>query len=461
VAIRTGRGWLRTIALLGAIGAAACIDGVGPRPRPGTTDPDDGPGNTRAEFQWFETQPRVIELNATDSVTVNVSVSGTPRSVYLVMRSGQPVELRRVDDLYRGRLAVSNLMFGYRPGDLRQTVAFIEISTGESISEHRVVMNVKDETVPNINVTAVSPGIQMSDHVLNIRHDGIAPGSPVPASIIRAFYNSFPDIFHFIAVVEPVTSNKPIFYTAVRNNTDGIGLAPFDNGATYGSATTLEGLIQYPNASDLDLARTDNIHEIAHRWMNYLEHSLLSPARPHWPLSTLAHGITGWKDPVTGGRLLFPYDLTQQGNGTFAVRVTETPRQFNDMELYLMGLLSPDSVRPHVVFADQNQQSQLRDGGILHGPVDTVRIEHIIATNGVRSPAAGIAPREFRMGTIVLTRGGILTRQEMAFFEHMAVRGEQSLPLPFANGITRGTTQPFFLATGGRASLSTRIRLLQ
>ena len=455
------RAFLRSLVLLGSIGAAGCIDGIGPRPRPGTIDPDDKPGNGRAEFQWFETQPRVIDLGVTDSVTVNVSVSGTPRSVHLVMRSGQPIELRRVDDLYRGRLAVNNLMFGYRLGDLHQTVAFIEISTADSISEHRVVMNVRDETVPFINVTAISPGIQMSDHVLNIRYDGVAPGSPLPASIVRTFYNSFPDDFHFIAVVEAVTSNKPMFYTAVRNNTGGIGLAPFDNGATYGSATTLEGIIQYPNATDLDLARTDNIHEIAHRWMNYLEQPVLSPGRPHWPLSTLAHGITGWKDPASGGRLLFPYDLTQLSNGTFAVRVTETPRLFNDMELYLMGLLPPDSVQPHIVFADQNQQSQLRDGGILRGQVDTVRIAQVIATNGARTPAAGTAQREFKMATIVLTRGGILTREEFAFFEHVAARGEKTLALPFANGITRGTTQPFFLATGGRATLSTRIRGLR
>ena len=459
--MRMAGGWVRSILLLASISASGCIDGVGPRPRPGTTDPDDEPGGGNVAFQWFETQPRVIDLGATDSVTVNVSVSGTPRSVFLFMRSGQPVELQRVDDLYRARLAVSNLMFGYRPGDLRQTVAFIEISNGTSTSEHRVVMNVKDETVPNVNIVAIAPGIQRSEHVLNIRYDGVAPGSPVPASIIRTFYNSFPDVFHFVAVVEPVTSNKPMFYTAVRNNTGGIGLDPFDNGAAYGSATTLEGIIQYPNPFDLDLARTDNIHEMAHRWMNYLEHPLLSPGRPHWPLSTLAHGITGWRDPVSGGRLLFPYDLTQQSNGTFAVRVTETPRLFNDMELYLMGLLPPDSVRPHVVFADQNQQSQLRDGGILRGPVDTVRIAQVIATNGVRTPAAGAALREFKMATIVLTRGGVLTRQELSFFEHVAARGEQSLPLPFSNGITRGTTQPFFLATGGRASLSTNIRGLQ
>jgi hypothetical protein len=130
------------------------------------------------------------------------------------------------------------------------------------------------------------------------------------------------------------------------------------------------------------------------------------------------------------------------------------------MELYLMGLLPPDSVRPHVVFADQNQQSQLRAGGILRGRVDTVRVAHVIATDGVRTPAARQS-QEFRMATIVLTRGGILTRQEFDFFEYVAARGELRVPVVASNGITRGTTQPFFLATGGRATLSTRIRGLQ
>jgi hypothetical protein len=299
VTIRMAGGRLRTLVLLAATGASGCMDGVGPRPRPGTTAPDDpGSGGTVA-FQWFETQPRVIDVGAPDSVTINVSVSGAPRFVSLVMRSGQIVEMRRVGDLYTGRLPVGSLMFGYRAGDLRQTVAFIEISNGTSITEHRIVMNVKDETVPTINATAITPGIQMSDHVLNIRYDGVDAGAPLPASIIQTFYNAFPDDFHFIALVEPVASNKPIFYTAVRNHTEGIGLDLFDNGAAYGSSTTLEGIIQYPNATDLDLARTDNIHEIAHRWMNHLADPLVSPTRPHWPLSTLAYGITGGKDPAS------------------------------------------------------------------------------------------------------------------------------------------------------------------
>lgn len=449
-------------AVIAAIAIAGCVDGIGPRPRPGTIDPGEEPGGGgHASLRWFELSPRVITEGTTDSVTVRASVSGTPGSVLLLMRSGQPVEMRPVDGLYTARLPVLGLMFGYRTGDLHQVGALIQVTAGDSVAEHPVVLNVKDASVPVTNVSPIEPGIQMSEHVLNIRHDGVSPGTPVPASVIRTFYNSFPDDYQFITIIESVQSGQPTFYTMVRNNTGGIGLAPFNNGTTYGSPNKLEGIIQFPDASDFDLARTDNIHEIAHRWMNYLENPPLSQARPHWPLSTLAAGIMGRHDAVTGGSSPFPFRLTQRADGEYDVATIGIPRAFNDLELYLMGLLPPDSVQPHVVFAIQNQPTELRNGGILRGATNTVRIEEIIATNGPRIPASNVAPRDIRIATIVLTRGGILTRHELDFYEHMAARGEARAELLFSNGVTRAMTQPFFLATGGRATLSTRLNSLR
>lgn len=451
---------LAALALIGVV-VAGCIDGIGPRPRPGTDEAGEpGNGGGSSVLHWFEMRPRVITQGTTDSVTLTVSVTGTPQFVTVQTRTGQPVDLQRVGDLYMARVPAANLLIGYRVGDLHQLGGLIQI-VSDSVREYALVVNVKDETVPNANLATIAPGMQRSDHVVNMRHDGIAAGSPVPASVIRSFYNFFPDEFDFIAVTEPVRSARPMFYSMIRNNVRGIGLDLLDTGAGFGSAARLQGIIQFPDHAELDLARTDNIHEIAHQWMNYLEHPLLSPARTHWPLSTLAQGVMGRRHPVTGNAVAFPFDLTERADGTFLVSQTATPRFFNDMELYLMGLLPPDSVQPHVVFADQNQQSQLRNGGILRGRVDTVRIADVIETNGPRIPAANTDQNNLRIATIVLTRGGILTRHELDFFEHVAVRGESRVPLIFSNGMIRGFTQPFFLATGSRATLGTSVRGLQ
>lgn len=457
--MRTRQSTFAVLALVGVI-TAGCIDGIGPRPRPGAIDETDPGSNGRATLQWYEMVPRVITHNDTDSVTLNVSVSGTPNFVTVQMRTGQPVELTRSGGVYTGRLPANNLLFGYRVGDLHQLAGVIKI-TSDSVREHAFIANVKDATVPNATVLTVQPGVQMTEHVVNIRHDAIATGSPVPVSVIRTFYNSFPDDFHFLAVVEAVRSERPTFYTTVRNNTGGIGQAAFNNGAAYGSVATLEGIIQFPDDAEIDLARTDNIHEIAHRWMNYLEQPLVSQARTHWPLSSLAYGIMGWKHPVTGDPAVFPFDMTPRVDGTWALTNRETPRHFNDLELYLMGLLPPDSVQPHVVFANQHQLGEVRAGGILRGRVDTLRIADVIATNGPRTPTTISSKRDFRLGTIVLSRGGVLTRHELDFFEHVAARGEAPNALQFSNGVTRAFTQPFVLATGGRARLQTRLRNLQ
>jgi len=55
----------------------------------------------------------------------------------------------------------------------------------------------------------------------------------------------------------------------------------------------------------------------------------------------------------------------------------------------------------------------------------------------------------------VLSAGGLLSPSEMAFFDHMAARGEARVELPFTAGLSSGITKPFYLATGERGTLST------
>jgi hypothetical protein len=59
------------------------------------------------------------------------------------------------------------------------------------------------------------------------------------------------------------------------------------------------------------------------------------------------------------------------------------------------------------------------------------------------------------MASIILSVGGLLTADEMTFFDHMSARGQATSELPFTSGFLSGTTKPFFLATDGRATIST------
>jgi hypothetical protein len=408
---------------------------------------------------WFETQPRIISEGSPDSVDLNVAVTEAVAAVRFRPRSGPSIELRRITaSLYSARLNPATLLFGYRVGDLHQAAGVLEVIGGDQTQEHIVVANVKDASVPTVNVSTLTPGVQTTEHVLNIRHDALNPGGEVAAAVVRTLYDHLADDYSFVAVIEQVDSPKDPFFLAVRNNITGLGLPTLDRGATYGSAARLEGIIHYPRQSDFDPAETDDLHEIAHRWINYSTQPLLTAGRPHWPLSSISHGIMGWHDPVTNAAAPFPFEITPLSDGTHRLSATDSPRSFNDVELYFMGLLPADSVRTHFVFVNQNQTAQVRNNGILVGAVDSIRVEDIIARDGERAPSAATAPREFRIATVVLSSGGMLSQQEMSFFEHMAARGEQRVALPYSDGLIRGTTLPFFIATGGRGTLVTRLR---
>ena len=161
--------------------------------------------------------------------------------------------------------------------------------------------------------------------------------------------------------------------------------------------------------------------------------------------------------PGSGAGGTFPFDFVEQPDGTFLVQRAELSKQFNDLELYLMGLLPAEEVSGGRVFLNRDQFDQLRVGGVLEGPVETVTIEDIVAFQGPRVPAAGEARTGFHMASIVLSSDRLLSDDEMAFFDHMAARGEALTELPFTSGRASGITKPFFVATRGQGTLSTTI----
>lgn len=370
-------------------------------------------------------------------------------------------ELARVGDgLYRARLPVSAVIFNYQPGDLRNTAGFIEVFTGAQVQQVPVSVNVRDPAIPTVQRLSLAPQVQATSHVVNIRYDSIFLDGEVPPSVIRTLYQFFPDHFDFISVLGQVQSPHPLFYLAVRNNIRGLGLQTFARAETYGT-TNLSGILHFPDDAFFDPAETSVLHELSHRWMQFSNQPGLRDRRPHFPISTLAIGITGFdgEDPVTGEPYVFRWQLTPEPNGAYRVtRMPDRPRTYNDLELYLMGLLPPDSVGTHVVFTNQNQLNELRHNGLLAGPTEVVEAETWIAREGARDPAYPNTQRSFRMATVVLSRGRLLTPQELSFYHALALRAESRDPLPAIRLTTRFTTLPFYLATGGRAELVTRLQ---
>ena len=422
--------------------------------RPDSTTP-------QANLLWYEITPRVIPLGLIDSVRVTIGVTGIPSEVRLSLVTGSVPLQRQANGTWTGRVAASNLVFNYRTGDLRNTSSFIDVVTETLTEQTALTVNVKDNGILNVTPQTLSQNVQAASHVVNIRYDDLYLGDEVPPAVLQTFYQFFGDEYDFINVLEQVQSEKDPFYFATRNDVEGLGLQIFERANTYGSDAELDGIMHFPNDADFDPAETVVLHELSHRWMNFSNLQNVRTLRPHWPLSTLALGINGFANPVTGEREIFRWEITPQPNQTYTVRALPEPRAYNDFELYLLGLLPPDSVRPHYVFLNQNQRAELRPGGTLVGPTDTITVGEWVARDGVRSPAYSQAQRTFRMATIVLSRNGLLSRDELSFYNAVAMRAESETELPAIRATTRITTWPFFLATGGRARLISQLRLTQ
>ena len=172
---------------------------------------------------------------------------------------------------------------------------------------------------------------------------------------------------------------------------------------------------------------------------------------PHWPASDNANYLMGFSIGGTGGQGgQFPYGLTALSGGQYRVDEKPVTGTYGPWDLYLMGLLPADSVPAALIFP-----STWSAGQTVTPTAFT--IAQYTAAHGARVPTTAGAPRTFTVATIVLSTGRLLSESEMAFFDANAARVESLTTLPSSIGFARGTAIPFRLATGGRATIVTRL----
>ena len=410
-------------------------------------------------FSYSSWEPRVVNTISNAPVSFTSVVTGNPTSVAFVPKSGPTVPLTPAgDDTYQITLYPEDILNGYQTGHGHHFVGFLDIVGNDTTYRRNLSVNVRDETMPSVPIISINEIAQMSTHIVNFRDDELWLSGWAPADVFNRFYDHFEDKFDFANIVSQVTTGRNRGYSSVRNDTRGIGLSMKDNGDTYGSANRLQGIVNYPIDTFFDLGTKGANHEIGHRWGVFLDFPSLDAPGSHWPVSDFARGIMGFNLPGgVGGQ--FPYDFIEQPDGTFLVQITELTDEFNDLELYLMGLMAPEDVSPGRLFLNQNQQDQLFHGGIFEGPAELVTVQDFVDHNGSRIPAAGKTQTHFSVASIILSADRLLTEDEMAFFDYMAARGEATNELPYTLGLASGVTKPFYLATQGLGTLSTTMVL--
>ncbi|HUQ81873.1 MAG TPA: Ig-like domain-containing protein [Gemmatimonadaceae bacterium] len=411
--------------------------------------------STREYREWF---PRVVDASrSTDVVLTAVADAATDR-VQLALAGGTNLRLAKLPggNAYGLTVRSDRLLAGYQQGDLHQVVGFFDFYTGaQRTTRLNAAINVRDATVAAATVTALAPDAQASAHVANLRYDNLYFGAAAPSDMTRRFYALFPDVFDFLTVVEQVQSTNNRNYVGVRNRVKGIGLALAEDTGNRGSASKLQGTIQFPIDGLFDLGETAAIHEIGHAFINFLAGSPMASGIPHWPMSSVASGIMGGSQGPTRQGVVFPYRLVPLPGGDYRTEIIERPTEYNDLELYMMGLAAGSEIGAQFTFVDQDQNPA---SGLLRGPVIPFTIDSLVNRFGARDPAYPAAPSSFRVGTIVLSAGRLLSADEMAYFDHMAARGEATTPLTYTSGLARGTTKPFYVATRQRGRLVTTVR---
>ncbi|HEX2239988.1 MAG TPA: IPT/TIG domain-containing protein [Actinomycetota bacterium] len=400
----------------------------------------------------FSLEPRVIDADSTQPIAL-VAVTDGADSAEIRLLDGTSIPMSSIGaSTFGASLSAAQALRGYKTGELHNLIgSILTYDSGIRTDSVGLEINVRDSTMPDVPISARSSDVQTSPHVINLRYDTLYSGDPNPENVMKTFYSRFADDFDFAFIVSQERFAGVGFssrYEPVSNDVRGIGDGIFNRGPQYGSAGELEGIVLVPNDNTFDLAGYLALHEVGHRWMNHLNLPRLAPAAVHWPRSDLLHGIIGGG---TGTQLgYFDFDFVPLGGGSYQLE-RGGARGYNDLELYLMGMLAPEDVGTHFVFDNQSQPPE-GDGVIWSGPVTHFAINDVIGTDGTREPGVSSSQKNFRVAAIVLSHGELLSPTEMAFFDHMAARAEAR-----ERFTVRTPTDPFHVATRGVGTLTSAL----
>ena len=201
-------------------------------------------------------------------------------------------------------------------------------------------------------------------------------------------------------------------------------------------------------------------HEIGHQWINHLSQPTLAPAVAHWPLSTMANGTMGFTIPGTGAGGEYSCRLVPVAGG-IQLEPFSGPRAFNDIDLYLMGLKPANQVPTQYVWKDQAAalaayNASPCSGTVPYSSFTAITVNDIVASDGVRTPTAANAQKDFKLAVIVVSDAA-LSFDAMSFYTFFAQCAEARTPIDIHQGFTVGKGWPFYVATGGLGTLTSAV----
>lgn len=403
------------------------------------------------------TEPVLVEAeiaSAPTRVTIDFSPAGSAPAVITLRDDGADGDRRANDRTFTAQLPVAPILAARTADDVyRVFIGYLNLENGATRTfRGNLFVDVHSRDIGDYPVTRLSQFVQATTRLVNI-HDTASFLARSPTGVAREFYRWFPDEYDVLNIVYAPQRFANRTHGVVTNTVSGIGL-PMTNGSSlYGSAGRLAGISQFPLPGYYDGAETGFLHELGHQWINHIRAQPFSTGVPHWPYSTMATGIMGFSIGGTGGQGgSFPCDIVEDARGFVLNPRTGGAPGYNDLDLYLMGLLPAEQVRDQFVFAEQSTSPRC-DGSIYTGAMTRVPIGDVVAALGPRTPAYGDAPATFRTATILVTRDGLASPEMMSLYSWLTERAEWRARVPTHSGFAKELGTPFHVATRGRGAL--------
>ena len=155
-------------------------------------------------------------------------------------------------------------------------------------------------------------------------------------------------------------------------------------------------------------------HEIGHTWLAFASYLLKGQRTPmqvesggsHWALELHAPAPFSW-DGAENGSVMGGTFWRENPDGTFSpTRGWWTKAGgFSWLDLYLMGLATPEEVPDMFILRNLEQLTANRKGPYA-GEKETITIEQVIAANGPRNPPSEEARKVFNVGFVYFLMPG-------------------------------------------------------
>jgi hypothetical protein len=422
---------------------------------------------TTPRVVYTQFSPLVVRSDRAAPILFLVKTAGAPTRVALEV-GGAEVEMHDdgtggdqtpADGLYTLTLQASQVVQGLLTDDVfRPFIGYLNVYQQQTrVLRSNVFAEVITGEIARTPVTRLASDVQATAYLVNVVDSDFVTGVTSDLTrITRKLYQHVFDDFDFVNVVYAANRVQNRFHFGVKNDVSGIGVSALNNSSLYGSAGSLLGISVFPVSNFFDGAEHGYQHELAHQWINFLRIPALESGIPHWPLSSLASGIMGFSIPPTNEGGNYACLLQPESGGIRLVPRIGEP-VFTDLDMYLMGLLPPEQVGEHIVFADQNQARTLPCSGLFTGATIRVRVGDIITALGPRVPNSAAAPKRFKVATVIVSKDALLSEDEMAFYNFFSARAEETREVSYHSGFSKGLAKPFAISTGGRASLDARV----